>query len=66
MEYVGELGDSISRDRPFPLAAGGHKRADSQGGVHPGSFPRILGLPVHAYLVYKSRLLHAYLVYICA
>ncbi len=28
------------------------QRADPQEGVQPGSFPRIFGLPVHAYLVY--------------
>jgi hypothetical protein len=66
MEYVGRTGDSAVEIALSSLAAGGHKDADSRGGVHPGSFPRILGLPVHAYLVYKSRLLHAYLVYICA
>ena len=28
-----------------------------QAGVQPGSFPRISGLPVHAYLVYRFRFL---------
>jgi hypothetical protein len=31
-----------------------------------GSFPRIFGLPVHAYLVYRFAIVHAYLVYIYA
>ena len=39
---------------------------DSQANVLPGSFPRIFGLPTHAYLVYRFGFLRAYPVYIYA